>query len=355
VEVVRRGASGEDREGRVFVREGGVIQAQVGAAEAEKALYRMLSWREGSFVFRPDRVQALARIDLPTRALLLEGARQLDEWERVRASLPPREACVALRVKSAELPSAVQPLTQEVLLLLELYSRVGDVVDHCSHPDYQVLRTLETLVERGIVELRDAPGLQAAAGGEGVFAPAQARRLREWLERGGPRVAAGTDAKGVIVSADLEATRELLRRVAELPGARLGPAVHRMGAADLVSLGRLAVDDSHGIELVHLPAAPEHAPLWPLVGRGALANIVLLGAGSPEAIAAVESPSRRLRELPRARLLHVILAPGELDPGMVARATERLGLEGEGAVLELPREGADASAALRGLFHRMIP
>jgi CheY-like chemotaxis protein len=354
VEVVRRGASGEDREGRVFVREGGVIQAQVGAAEAEKALYRMLSWREGSFVFRPDRVQALARIDLPTRALLLEGARQLDEWERVRASLPPREACVALRVKSAELPSAVQPLTQEVLLLLELYSRVGDVVDHCSHPDYQVLRTLETLVERGIVELRDAPGLQAAGGGEGVFAPAQARRLREWLECGA-RVAAGADAKGVIVSADLEATRELLRRVAELPGARVGPAVHRMGAADLVSLGRLAVADSHGIELVHLPAAPEHAPLWPLVGRGALANIVLLGAGSPEAIAAVESPSRRLRELPRARLLHVILAPGELDPGVVARATDRLGLEGEGAVLEVPREGADASAALRGLFHRMIP
>ena len=355
VDVVRRGAAGEDREGRVFVREGSVIQAQVGAAEAEKALYRLLSWRDGSFVFRPDRVQALARIELPTRALLLEGARQLDEWERVRASLPARDACVALRVKSADLPSAVQPLTQEVLLLLELYSRVGDVVDHCSHPDYQVLRTLETLVERGIVELRDAPGLQGAAGGPGVFTPAQARRLREWLERGGPRVATGADAKLVIVSADLEATRELLRLVAELPGARVAPAARSLGAGDLVSLGRLAVDDSLGIELVHLPAAPEHAPLWPLAGRGALANVVLLGAGSPEAIAAVESPSRRLRELPRARTLHVIFAPGEVDPGAGARAAQRLGLEGEGAVLGVPREGADASAALRELFHRMIP
>jgi hypothetical protein len=156
----------------------------------------------------------------------------------------------------------------------------------------------------------------------------------------------------VIVSADLEATRELLRQVADLPGARVGPALGSLGATDLVSLGRLAVDESLGIELVHLPAAPEHAPLWPLVGRGALANVVLLGAGSPEAIAALESPSRRLRELPRARLLHVLFAPGEVDAGASERARERLGLEGEG-VLEIPREGGEA--ALRVLFHRMIP
>jgi hypothetical protein len=113
------------------------------------------------------------------------------------------------------------------------------------------------------------------------------------------------------------------------------------------------VDDSLGIELVHLPAGPEHAPLWPLVGRGALANVVLLGAGSPEAVAALESPSRRLRELPRARVLHVLLAPGEGDPGAHPRARERLGLGGEDAIVEIPREGA--GEALRALFHRMIP
>jgi hypothetical protein len=38
-----------------------------------------------------------------------------------------------------------------------------------------------------------------------------------------------------------------------------------------------------------------------------------------------------------------------------ARVRERLGLEGEDAVLELPPEGAEAGAALRALFHRMIP
>jgi CheY-like chemotaxis protein len=353
VDVARRSGAGEDREGRVFVREGSVIQAQVGSAEAEKALYRLLSWRDGSFVFRPDQVQALVRIELPTRALLLEGTRQLDEWERVRASLPPRDACVALKVKSAELPSAVHPLTQEVLLLLELYSRVGQVVDHCSHPDYQVLRTLGTLVERGIVELRDAPAPPAGAGGPGLFAPAQARRLREWLERASPRGAASADAKLVIVSSDQAATRELLRRVAELPGARLDPAAQDLAAADLVSLGRVAVDESLGIELVHVPAASEHAPLWPLAGRGAVANVVLLGGVAPAALAAVESPSRRLRELPRSRTLHAILGAAEAASEADARA--RLGLEAEAPVLCLPAEGTGAQDALRELFQRVIP
>jgi hypothetical protein len=260
---------------------------------------------------------------------------------------------VALKVKSAELPSAVQPLTQEVLLLLELYSQVGQVVDHCSHPDYQVLRTLETLVERGIVELRDAPAPPAGAGGPGLFAPAQARRLREWLERASPRGAAGADAKLVIVSSGVAATRELLRRVAELPGARLDPAAQAVGAADLVSLGRIAVDESLGIELVHVPAAQEHAPLWTLAGRGAVANVVLLGGAGPDALAAVESPSRRLRELPRARTLHAIL--GAEGDEAAARVRECFGLEAEAGVLALPGEGAGAQDALRELLQRAVP
>ncbi len=354
VEVQRRGAGGE-REGRVFVREGNVIQAQVGAAEAEKALYRLLSWREGSFAFRPDRVQAAVRIELPTRALLLEGARQLDEWERARAALPPRDAGVALKLRSAELPSAVQPLTQEVLLLLELYSRGGDVVDHCSYPDYQVLRTLETLVGRGIVELQDAPGSQPLATGPGLFGAAQARRLREWLENGRPRGSACADAKVVLVSADVTAARELLRLFAELPGARLGAAARALGPTDLASVGRLAVDEVLGIELVHVPAGPEHAPLWPLAGRGALANVVLLSGLEPDAIAAVESPSRRLRELACARTLHVVLLRGELAAGATARAGERLGLVDTAAIVCVPGDGPEALGALRELFQRVVP
>jgi DNA-binding response OmpR family regulator len=132
VEVVQRERKGREQRGVIYVRDGNVIQAIAGTVDGEKALFRLLGWKTGSFAFTPDRAPVEARIETPTRALLMEGLRQLDEWESLRGSLPARDARVALRVTSSALPNMVHPLTQEVLLLLEIYTRVQDVVDSCA-------------------------------------------------------------------------------------------------------------------------------------------------------------------------------------------------------------------------------
>ena len=72
--------------GEVWLRDGNVVQARVAPrAQDEKAIYRMLGWREGTFAFTPNDEMRAPRIQAPTRALLLEGMRQLDEWNRLRA------------------------------------------------------------------------------------------------------------------------------------------------------------------------------------------------------------------------------------------------------------------------------
>jgi CheY-like chemotaxis protein len=169
-----------DREAAVWMRDGEVMDAQVGEIEGAKALFRLLTRREGRFVFEAEPPDGVPRILTPTRGLLTEGLRQLAEWERLAGQLPPLDAQAKLRVKSSELPNIVHPLTQEVLLLLELYSRVGELVDHCSFPDYQVLRTLHTLAQRGIVEItRSSPRrIGPAAETQGLFGPGCARGAR---------------------------------------------------------------------------------------------------------------------------------------------------------------------------------
>ena len=221
VELVQRETGGRERSGRVYLRDGDLVQAQVGPVEGEKALYRLLAWREGSFSFAPGPVQAPAQITASTRALLMEGTRHLDEWDRARSTLPSLDASVELKVASAELPNVVQPLTQEVLLLLEIYSRVGDVVDHCSYPDYQVLRTLQTLIERGLVEVSAASAEKRPAPGPGLLGSAQKRRLKHWLQAPGSRGAAYPQAKLVIACAGPGIAREFLRLLAELPEVHL--------------------------------------------------------------------------------------------------------------------------------------
>ena len=354
IELRRRNSEGRSVRGRVHLREGDVVHAATAAVEGEKALFRLLGWSEGSFAFRPDVGRVVTQITTPTRALLHEGMRQLDEGKRLRTQLPSRDAHVALKVRSGELPSVVQPLTQEVLLLLELYTQVGEIVDHSSFPDYQVLRTLQTLVQRGIVEVRARAPLPPPD--TGLFRAAQVRRLREW--QGSARGENGPlrDAKLLVASCDPRLTEAFFSLLCGLPGLTPHPRMENGIASDALGpLARLRVADDLGIEFVHVPADPRFAPLWPLAGHGALGTFLLLGGSVAEAADTLRPLSETLGALPRARMLHLLVRrPGE--PDFVDELRANLALVEESMLFLLPLEGRkDSLDLLRGAFSRIVP
>jgi hypothetical protein len=352
LDLARRDAAGREERGRLFVRDGNVVQASLGAVEAEKALYRLLTWRTGTFAFSDTRVTVPARIQSPTRALLMEGMRQLDEWDRLISTLPPLDAHVSLKVKSSELPHIVHPLTQEVLLLVEIYPRVQDVMDHCSHPDYQVLRTLQTLVERGIVATRRESTGASASSSEALFSPGQVRRLREWLDGWGGRGSGTGDAKLLLVSATDAPVHAFLRGLRALPGASVR-ALDRLPACGVVA--RLQVDAETGIELVHVPADPAAAPLWKAAGHRALGALLLLTSPVAAAMGALHAATEALRGLPRARLFHLLLADTS-ERALPDELRENVALLDETSLFLLPLESAkDPASLLRGLCARIVP
>ena len=358
IELARRETGEREERGTIWVRDGNLVQAAVGSVEGEKALFRLLGWRDGTFSFAPNRVNLVPRILTPTRAVLMEGMRQLDEWDRLRASLPAMDARVVLKVASADLPSGVHPLTQEVLLLLELYERVGDVVDHSGHPDYQVLRTLQTLAERGMVEIRQEARQQLVeAPAEGFFSPAQIRRLREWLQAGRPRGAESLEAKLLLFSPDEAATRDFARLLAEIPGMRLSEPVRkgRLTPEDFVPIGRITLDPGLAIRVIHVPADRRFAPTWPVAANGALGCLLLLRGAERAAEQRVAPLGDALRRIPRARLFHLLLLhKGErLVPEEVQEKMARLG---DASLFLVPLEGGkDGASLLRTLLGRVIP
>lgn len=358
IELSRRESGEREERGTIWVRDGNLVQAAAGSVEGEKALFRLLGWRDGTFSFTPSRLQMTPRILTPTRALLMEGMRQLDEWDRLRATLPARDARVVLKVAKADLPGGVHPLTQEVLLLLELYDRVADVVDHSSHPDYQVLRTLQALADRQMVELRqEARGALPEAAAEGFFGAAQVRRLRDWLQAGRPRAAEALEAKLLVFSPDEAATRDFARLLAEIPGMRLAETARegQLGPEDLVPIGRIAVDPGLAIRVIHVPADRRFAPVWPVVAHGALASLLLVRGSERGAEDRVAPVADALRRLPRARLFHLLLLhKGErLVPEEVQEKMARLG---DGSLFLVPLEGGkEGAAVLRTLLGRVMP
>ena len=357
VELARKDARSRRETGRVVLKGGDVIQASVGQVDGVKAFYRLLSWDRGSFSFTPSPISSAAAIQTPTRALLREGLRQLQEWERLAVELPPMAGEVKLTIQRSSLPNVIHPLTQEVLLVLEMHSRVRDVVDHCSFPDYQVLRTLHTLIGRGMVELSRKPSLGEGASQPGLFLPAQAARLREWLE--GPRPSAhGTrDAKLLVVASDIEATRNFTCLLDRLKDVELDArvAAGAFTGDDLLRLGRLSVDGDIGVELVHVPTSPAFAPLWPFAGHGALGTLFLLSGPVSAAVESVQPIARELMRLPRARLFHLLLLdPGERVAPDALRAN--LSLLDEGSLFLVPLDNLEkAGVLLRETFGQVLP
>jgi CheY-like chemotaxis protein len=349
---LRDGGGRRAASGRIDLCDGDVVQARIGSVAGEKALYRLLAWRRGSFAFRE---QPIARehgaIERPTRALLREAQRQAEEWERTSSELPAPHARVALKVARSSLPSVLHPLTQEVLLVLELSNRVSEVLDRCSFPDYQVLRTLQTLIRRGMVELRsDGAAPESPAGG--LFGPALAARLRDWLDQTRPRESAPIDAKVVLFGSDPEAARTFAGLLARLPGVEQTPR----GSAPVASVLRIPVDDDVAIEVFEVPAQPRFAALWPLAAHGALATWFVHANGIETSVPALRAAAEQVGALPRSRGFHVLLGEKEKGRSAVGSLCEKLGLFDDRHALVVAAEHPnEASTALRELLMRLVP
>ena len=349
---------GRKASGEIVLRGGDVIAASVELALGEKALYRLLAWDRGRFTFRPGAVTEPATIQRPTRALLREGKRHVEECGRLAVELPPLSSHVTLSIQRSALPNVIHPLTQEVLVVLEHFTRVQDVVDRCSYPDYQVLRTLHTLIRRGMIELRRGPGpAEIPDADAGLFAPAHVARLREWLEAGMPRGVPARDAKLLVVASDAGATRDFVRMLARLPGVAIDErfTLGSYAADDLLPIGRIEVDAEIGIELWHTPIASRFAPLWPVAGHGALGALFLLSGPASRAVDSVRPTLEALRRLPRSRSFSLLL----LEKGervVPEEVRENLSLLDQGSLFLIPLESFEKSSSLlREMLQRVLP
>lgn len=358
--LLREAERGGAEQGALLIRDGEVIQARTGDVDGEKAMFRLLAWSEGHFSFEAGVPNETPTILAPTRRMLVEGLRQLEEWNRLSTRLPPLDSPLRLNVKHSELPNIVHPLTQEVLLLLELYATVRDVVDHSVYPDYQVLRTLHTLAERGIIHLGRVPvaAPQVATSSERLFSDAQGRRLADWLREGGTAGANGSAlAKLLVVAANPQSLPDFLRLLEAVPEVELEDDPGRCDriADRLGSLGRLTVSDDVAIELIHVPTAAVWEPLWTVAGHGALGTLFLLDAPVGGSARLIEPIAARLSRLPRARTFHVVLL-GKDERIPPDELRENLSLIDEASLFLLPiHSGKHPSVLLRSLFARVMP
>jgi tetratricopeptide (TPR) repeat protein len=260
-----------------------------------------MSWNEGYFSFTEgDTIDLPAdtTVRIPVEALLMEGARRIDEWSRIEKRVPH----LGVVPTFAPAPDGTQadldllPAEWEVLALVDGDRDVHGLASALGRSDFDVAKTVFGLESAGIVVLVD-PGARAGPGGaaalefEQLVAHAEeALQAKDWdRARAAAEQAAGTSPHDPVVHLLLgrihlaagraaDAVEELRRTIRLDP---LLPAPYRLIGYALVTLGRFgeALEQwTHWERLA--PRSEEELELTPEVERARDAARVLSGTGS---------------------------------------------------------------------------
>ncbi len=263
---------GAEASGEIWLARGEIVDAVQGYATGEKAIYRILSVRSGSFLFVPDVEHGERRVHAGVDQLLMEAARRADEMARVRRELPPLGATVTVtpsRVRSV----VTSPLGATVLAHAEEPRTMEELMDLLVEHDLEVLEAVRDLLSKGALTVSEAQAKIRFCHDEDATAcrAAMLRQRRPGAE-GGIRL-------GVVATSavDGRAFARAMSAVREFAPAIAAPTPAGEGAFGSFGTVRLGGTE---LELFALPPDSELRPLWGVALAGASA-VLLLGEAPP--------------------------------------------------------------------------
>jgi pSer/pThr/pTyr-binding forkhead associated (FHA) protein len=138
--------------GKLYMRKGQIYFASIDDSfnmGPRKAIIRMLGWTHGGFELEPpDERAVLEELQDSTEALLMEGMRQMDEYNALAEKLPPMAAGIAI---PRPLEPKLRDLAPEELDVFQAALTAGSVralFDECPLTDLAIAEKLKLLLDK---------------------------------------------------------------------------------------------------------------------------------------------------------------------------------------------------------------
>jgi hypothetical protein len=149
----------DDDVGRIFLRKGNIYFAQINELEhvpPMKSVFRMLTWSRGLFDLDPPDERTFSNeVDLSVQEVLMEGLRQLDEFNMLKEKLPSMSSVLEM---ARPLGPALRDLNSDDLDVLQSvinYGTVEAILNQSPTTDLATVQGLLKLLKGGYVK---APG-----------------------------------------------------------------------------------------------------------------------------------------------------------------------------------------------------
>lgn len=147
--------------GSVLHESGSVPPAElfeVAALETREALYDLLSWESGSYVFEPGEVETehAAQQPISVESLLLEGLRRTDEWPMIRKRISSYETTY-VPGNPASTGAPPDEHSRRVLEIARPGVTVWEIIARSRLGEFETCHALLTLLETGRLRASERP------------------------------------------------------------------------------------------------------------------------------------------------------------------------------------------------------
>ncbi len=313
------------RTGRLLIRSGGlvgeidVVEGQVHDARwagvvGEKALFRILAQKKGSFELVVSTGEVPNRLGRSLDRLLLDGSYQADELSRLMERLPAPMARVELLTEPPEPAGLSAPVAQVVDFLRTGPGTVAGIIERVVAPDLDAAQALEEVLQQGWARVAGSVTFPVD---RPLLDPSDLHLLRQRLLRARRSAVGPAVGKILLAPGSAAEIHDLAPRLASLPGHRRADATREIGTFAHLELGEEVV-----LDLISFPSDDSFRPLWPLLAAGALGALIL---DEGPAGAGLEAWLERVAQLPVVRaaadpvdqLRSLLVSPMERSPGQV--------------------------------------
>jgi DNA-binding MarR family transcriptional regulator len=141
------------RSASVYLRLGSVVHAECGDERGLDAAYTLLNWIQGDFTFVPDVDAPEESITVSTDQLLEEAAAGVEEWEVIRDLIPSTDIVFSLSAARPPGPIALQPDEWQVLVHVDGFQSVGEIIARLGWEQFTVAGVLYRLATAGLIEV----------------------------------------------------------------------------------------------------------------------------------------------------------------------------------------------------------
>ncbi|MEW6685633.1 MAG: response regulator [Candidatus Edwardsbacteria bacterium] len=271
-----------EESGNIYFENGALIEAEVESLVGEDAVYALLTWREGRFLFGPHITTKHHRIKSTVAEIIMEGVRLQDEKERLAEHLP------ALNDLLSPVPGkqiALEPRAEELEVaqiahLIDGKRTVAQIITKSGLSQTKTLVALARLIAEGkLVRVPLEKILEKTLTKEQLFMmKGRIRRLATNVEEPliGKIIVAGVHRTGKSTFVETLFSSLLNGQLVEGASTEV-----RLGTVDF---GRLRISSDFLLHFYGVPGEKEFAFSWEMLLKKALAVLYLLDSTLLESI-----------------------------------------------------------------------